>query len=600
MYRQIRAARACPLVGSVGMRVCLVLFSGVCLIAAHAAPAPAQPLAFADATSSSGVSCTFQGPGGLPSTFMAGGAAAGDFNRDGYQDLFVLSGGDGPDHLYINNADGTFTNRSAAWGVSIAHVGGGIAVGDVDDNGYPDVFIASFGPHSAQTTGAHLLYLNNGPDQNGDFSFTQAAAIAGVSTTSTTIPDAFGACLGDYDLDGDLDLAVSGWMTNSQANRLFRNDGNGPDGVPRFTDVTSAAILTSLAPVHGFSPRLVDADGDLYPELLWAADFRTSRYLVNNRDGTFTDQTASSGTGLDLNGMGSGVGDVNNDGLLDWYVTSVQAAGQGNMLYVGQGGHVFTESSHAADVWRGDWGWGAVLVDLDLDTDTDIVETNGWSGYVGTSKVFLNDLAQTGTQTFTESAASVGIVHETQGRGVVTLDIDNDGDQDVVLTSNRSPAVVYRNDAISTPEGAGPAWLRVLLDTSADPRSAPDGFGARVELTADALTQTRWISPGSNYLSQSEPTAHFGLAGATTIDTLRVVWNTGLTTTLHDVPVNQTITVHACPADFTGDGVLDFDDVLGFMVDFAAGDRRADLSPDGLYDFSDVFALLVAFGAGCP
>ncbi len=580
------------------MRVAAAVFSGVVAVAPGLCSG--QTLGFADATAASGVSCTFQGPGGAPSTFMAAGAAAGDFNRDGFQDLFVLAGGDGPDHLYINNGDGTFTNQSAAWGVDIAHVGGGIAVGDVDDNGYPDVFVASFGPHGALTIGAHLLYLNNGPDPTGQFSFTQAASTAGVDTTSLTIPDAFGACFGDYDLDGDLDLLTAGWITGSRSNRLFRNDGNGPDGVPRFTDVTDSAILIDLVDVHGFSPRIVDTDGDLFPELLYAADFRTSRYLVNNADGTFSDQTAASGTGLDLNGMGSAVGDVNNDGVLDWYVTSIQSGGLGNMLYVGQGGHVFVESSQGADVWRGDWGWGTVLVDLDLDSDTDILETNGWSNIVGFSKVFLNQLADSGSLVFTESAAAVGLVHETQGRGIVTLDIDNDGDQDALFTSNRSPAVLYRNDAISDTESTDNAWLRVLLDTAADPRSAPDGFGARVEVTAGDLTLTRWMSPGSNYLSQSEPTAHFGLADATTIDTLRVVWNTGLITELHDLPVNQSITVHACPADFTGDGTLTFDDVLGFMTAFAAADRAADLEPDGLYNFSDVFALLVAFGAGCP
>ncbi|MEZ6242631.1 MAG: CRTAC1 family protein [Phycisphaerales bacterium] len=490
-----------------------------------------------------------------------------------------------------------FTNRSTAWRPSTSRTSGAAS-----PSATSILWVSRRLPSPASSPSApdpethHLLYLNNGPDDEGHFSFTQVAAAAGVSTSTPTVSDAFGACFGDYDLDGDLDLVISGWMAGSTGNRLFRNDGVGPDGIPHFTDVTSAAIPIDLTSTHGFSPRLVDTDGDLYPELLWAADFRTSKYFINNHDGTFTNYTTESGTALDLNGMGSAIGDVNNDGVLDWYVTSIQAAGIGNMLYVGQGDHHFVESSHDAGVWQDDWGWGAVIVDLDLDADSDIIATNGWSTPVGRTRVFVNNA----DMTFTESSAAVGINHVTQGRGVVTLDIDNDGDEDVLLTSNHSPAVLYRNKAIDDVEGAHNAWLRVVLDTSADPRSAPDGFGARIEATTGALTQTRWMSVGSNYLSQSELTAHFGLAEATTIDTLRVVWNTGLTTTLHDVGVNQTITVHACPADFTGDGVLDFDDVLGFMISFAGADRRADLNPDDAYDFLDVFAFLVAFGEGCP
>lgn len=576
------------------MRLSLVEYAvAVCLTAAGGI-ATAQPLSFANTTNDSGVVCTYQGPGGVGAPNQAGGGGAGDFNRDGFQDLFLLAGGETTDHLYINNGDGTFTRQSTEAGITVAHAGGGIAVGDVDNNGYPDVFVASFGPAGALAPGQHLLYLNNGPDQNGQITFTQVAAIAGVSTTSPVIPDAYGAALGDYDLDGDLDLVVSGWATDSFGNRLFRNDGVAPDGIPRFTDVTASAIDIDLRLTHGFSPRFADTNNDLYPEILWAADFVTSKYLVNNADGTFSNQTASAGTGLDRNGMGNAAGDINNDGLLDWYVTSIEAGSTGNTLYLNQGDHTFTEIAGPAGVRQGAWGWGSVIVDLDLDTHPDIVATNGWPGWASYTRVFLNDA----DLTFTESSASVGIVHETQGRGVISLDLENDGDQDLVLLSNASPAVVYRNNVIPA-GGAAPAWLRVSLDTQADPRSAPDGLGARVEAVIGATTLTRWLSPGSNYLSQSETTAHFGLAGATVIDTLRVQWTTGLVTHLHDVPVNQNLTIHACPADFFGDGVLDITDVLAFVVAFAEGDRRADMLPDGVFDFLDVFEFLVAFSAGC-
>lgn len=552
-------------------------------------------VSFTDATSDAGISCVYEGPGGAGAPFMGGGGAAGDFNRDGHEDLFILSGGDGPDHLYLNQRDGTFTDRAIDAGLTRLHIGVGIAVGDVDNNGWLDVFIASWGDISSPGPGQHLLYLNMGLDESGVPIFSEVAQQAGVGMTSPEVADGFGAAFGDYDLDGDLDLAVAGWMTDSYGNRLFRNDGVNESGVPLFTDVTESAILTDMRTVHGFSPRFCDMNNDLYPELLWVADFRTSRHLINNGDGTFSDTTALSGTGEDRNGMGNAAGDVNNDGFCDWYVSSIQAGGIGNMLYLNQGDGSYTETAQSAGVHQGGWGWGTVVVDINHDTLPDIIETNGWSQWDTHSRLFMNN----GDLTFNESAIDAGMEHVAQGRGLITFDPDNDGDQDVLFLCYADPAAYYRNHAADD-GGEGANWIRVRLDTSADPRSAPDGVGARVEAVTGELTQTRWMSTGSNYLSHSELSAHFGLAGAETIDELRVVWPTGLVRTLTAVPANQTLTIPSCPVDYTGDGSADVNDVLAFLPLLLEGDRRADLDGNGVPSFDDVLALLAAFGDGCP
>lgn len=564
------------------------------VLGALATGAHAQ-VSFTDATSDAGISCVYQGPGGAGAPFMGGGGAAGDFNNDGHVDLFILSGGDGRDHLYMNQGDGTFVDRSLDASLTRLHIGVGIAVGDVDGNGWLDVFIASWGAINDIGPGQHLLYLNQGPDQQGLPQLVEVAQQAGVGTTSPDVADGFGAAFGDYDLDGDLDLAVAGWVTDSYGNRLFRNDGVDESGIPVFTDVTESAILYNMRTVHGFSPRFCDMNGDLYPELLWVADFRTSKHLLNNGDGTFSDTTGPAGTGADLNGMGNASGDVNNDGLCDWYVSSIQAGGIGNMLYLNNGDGTYDEIARDADVHQGGWGWGTAVVDIDHDTNPDIVETNGWSGWDTHSRLFLSN----GDLTFTESAIASGMNHVAQGRGLITFDPDSDGDQDVLFLCYAEPASLYRNDTVS-PGNADSAWLRIRLDTAADPRSAPNGIGARVEADLGGLTMTRWMSAGSNYLSHSELAAHFGLADATSVDELRVIWPTGLVRTITDVPANQTLTISSCPVDYSGDGAADMQDVTRFLELFSAQDRRSDLDGDGVASFDDVLALLVGFAAGCP
>ncbi len=520
----------------------------------------AQPLQFSDQTTAAGVACVFQAPPGTELLPMRFGAAAGDFDRDGHQDLFVLLGGVEPDRLYINNGDGTFTDRARSWGVDRAHLGVGIAVGDVDADGWPDVFITSWGPADAPpSAGRHLLYRNI-----GGASFEEMADAAGLAVTSPVIPDGFGAAFGDYDLDGDLDLAVAGWIEGSGGNRLFRNNGDGT-----FTDVTNSAVGIDMGPVRGFSPWFADMDGDRFPELLWVADFGTSKYLRNNGDGTFTDRTVESGTGLDSNGMGSTIGDFDGDGRPDWYVSSIDQdlspEFSGNMLYMNEGGHSFSETSTVLGVNEGGWGWGVVAADFDHDGFEDLAETNGWSYpvYTGeTMHLFLNDGAAFGDQ-----AVACGLTQAGDGRGLLNLDYDDDGDQDLVELTRDHGLLLLRNDLLPGAGAAGASWLRVFLDTSRDSRLAPDGTGSHLVVHAGGRTHHRWMTRGSNYLSQSELAAHFGLGVATVVDQLVVEWPNGKTTHLRGIQAGRTITVEApSPADIDGDGTIGALDLVLLLI----------------------------------
>ncbi|MEN0019567.1 MAG: CRTAC1 family protein [Planctomycetota bacterium] len=560
-----------------------IAIAGTCACAASAQ----QPL-FADGTEAAGIYAAFGSSLGLTSADqMTAGGAVGDFDRDGDQDLFVLAGDMGVDKLYINDGSGQFTDQAAAWGIARQHRGSGAAVADVNGDGWLDIYVTSHGPAGERLTpGANLLYINNG---NGGF--TEQAIARGVARTAPSAADGFGAAFGDYDLDGDLDLFVTGWKFEAGGNKLFRNDGDG-----FFEDVTAVAIPFDLLPMHGFSPWFHDMDGDRYPDLLVAADFDTSRYFANNGDGTFSDVTAASGTALDSNGMGATIADFNGDGRPDWYVTSIEGGtgpGQrpdmsGNMLYMSLGQHRYAESSVANGVNAGGWGWGADSQDFDLDGVVDILWTNGWLEFPTwlTDPTFL--CTGNGDGTFAVTTAS-GITHDQQGRGVATFDADGDGDREIVIFSVNVPVVLYEGLAA---DGGNSGWLRVALDTSADRTLAPDGIGAQIRATTAGMTQHRWISASSQYLAQSEMAAHFGFGDATSVDSLEVIWPDGRVTVLAGIAASQSLTIAAeCPADFTGNGGrADYYDAVSYLDAVVSGLAEADFDDQAGVDSGDVLA----------
>lgn len=554
--------------------------------------AQAQTLSFSDRSASIGLVGDHAAALGMQ--FMAPGGAVGDFNGDGLPDVFAIGGSGGVDRLFINQGNGTFLEQGAAWGVAAVHAGTGAAAADFDDDGDIDLYVTSLGFATAYAGNNNRLYRNN-----GDGTFTDIAPSAGVRDTllpGQVLGDSFSPCWGDYDLDGDLDLAVAGWYGS---NRLFRNNGDAT-----FTDVT-ACIHTDMSLVRGFVPSFQDMNGDRYPELLWVADFGTSRMLLNNGDGTFSDITTSAGVGLDSNGMGSAVADFNRDGLMDWYVTSrineTGSAGSGNMLYINNGNLTFDEVSVASGVNQGYWGWGTEAADFNHDGLIDLVATDGWySSYFENdpTRLFLNN----GDGTFLDAAQATGLVHTGQGRGLAILDGDQDGDMDLTIFCNEEPLAYFENQL----SGPNINWLQFAFDTSNRADIAPHGYGTRVEVSVGQVTQTHDMDGGSCFLANSELLVHFGLGAATAADQVVITWPTGETTVLTDVAANQHLVVvppgEVCVADFAPpQGVLDFFDVAAFLGAFSAQDPAADLAPpEGSFDFFDVLAFLTSFSAGCP
>ena len=519
----------------------LGLLAGALLMAVLPADALCQTLGFTDVTAAAGIDVVFTGPVNNNETDLSGGIAVGDFDRDGWQDLFCLGGYAAPNELYINDGDGTFTESAAAWGIADTYAGSGIAVGDYDGDGWLDIFVTNLGMPTT-FIGGGVLYRNT-----GGTGFVDVAAAAGVQSEAQPAAGR-GAAFGDIDLDGDLDLFSSGWTGwGSLGNRLYRNDGG------TFTEVTFTSFNSfGFVFTKGFTPLLVDMDFDRDPDLILVSDFLTSKYFENVGGGIFEERTDSSNTSLETNGMGTCVGDFDLDGVFDWYVTSIKndpgtGSGTGNMFYRGLGDHVFQEMSHAAGLNDGGWGWGVVAIDADHDGLLDIAENNGWHHLGGYAGQFVDEQCyfwlNEGDMQFTEMAVALGLDYAEDGRGMVRFDYDNDGDMDLAFTGINTAVKLFRNDLT----GPDTHWVKLFLDAGGQPGVAPDGYGSLV--TADAAghpRQMRTLDAGGSFLSQSELSVHFGLGAATDVDRLVVRWPDGHVTTLSDVPADATYTITCC------------------------------------------------------
>jgi len=573
-------------------------------------PASANPN-FSLATSQVGISAESVTAEGYPQQHhrMTGGLCVADFNNDTYPDIFIPSLGISPNKLYINNQDGTFTDRAPQWGIDSIHLSTGTAAADINNDGYMDIFVVSYGQPGFDNTepGKCLLYLNSGPDQNGNHTFTDIAPQAGINNV-LDIPGGMTPAFGDIDLDGDLDLFVATWRFIEGGNRLFENQFM-QTGKSTFLNITSEAISPPdrLPIVRGFTPHIVDMNGDRYPEILLTADFSTSEIFVNNglnKDGraSFRTTTNKSNINADHNGMGAAVADFNQDGLLDWFQTNiyVQTESRGNTLYMCDtidklGDPIFTDDAQNRAVQDIGWGCGTVAGDFDNDTDQDLVATNGWPGWPNTTtRMWVNN----GTGNFSDAAILSGLLFNINGRGLVSLDHDKDGDLDLIFIDNQGPLRFYRND-LAIKDGFT-NFLRVRLDTSAHPCLAPNGYGTKIIATVNGQTQLHAVHNNASYLSQSQLTTHIGTAEFTQVQELQIQWADGNTTTLTNIPVNQEITIQAFhKADINHDGAFNYFDASQLLSHYRAQSPLADFNNNGTLEYQDILDFIESFNSAC-
>ena len=481
-------------------------------------PASTGATTFVDVTAAAGVDAYHWAHGGSAvemgcAELMAGGGAVADYDDDGWLDLFVARIG-APDVLYRNLGDGTFIDVAAEAGLDFAGSSNAAAWADVDGDADLDLLVTTLRHEPSR------LYINDGSGR-----FTEEAEQRGVSmpfAESDECNSTFGGTFADYDRDGDLDLHLSQWYglgPGVYRTRLLRNAGDG-----RFVDATAEAGV-AMPDVSAFGSSFVDLDGDGWQELIVTADHGGSRVFRNAGDGTFEDITAGSGMATEENGMGSAFGDIDGDGDLDAFITSIyDASGKceewgcsGNRLFRNDGDLSFSDATDAYGVRDGAWGWGTAMFDYDNDGDLDIGMAAGFEvpsdderlfGFREATARFARDPIRMwrndGDGTLLEIAGDLGLVYSGPTRSLIPFDYDNDGDLDVFVTATGRDPSLFRNDS----EDASYLGVRLI---GGDGNTAAVGALIEVRARAGDAAQVRMIDASPGYLGQGPAQAHFGL-----------------------------------------------------------------------------------------
>jgi enediyne biosynthesis protein E4 len=480
---------------------------------------------------------------------MGGGCAFFDYDNDGWMDIFIVGGRTlegipegASNRLYKNNRDGTFKDVTKEAGLWDAGWGVGVCVGDYNNDGFEDLFVTYYGQNK--------LYRNNG---NG--SFTDVTKEAGLM--SSGIRFGAGCTFVDYNRDGRLDLFVSNYVDIDLAHAakpsmdvpncnyegvpvacgpkglkypqhwLYRNNGDGT-----FTDVSKESGIASIRTSYGLTAVTFDVDEDGWPDILVACDTTPTLLLMNNHDGTFTEDAllrgiAISPTGNAQAGMGVAVGDYDLDGRLDVAKTHFQLDATG--LYHGLGKGEFEDVARAAGIAgeRRFVSWGICMTDLDNDGWPDLFWVTGnvyaevermnpKFAYKGPRILFRNKGNGTFEQIVDGAGADLNARHVS--RGVAFGDFDNDGDIDMVIMNQHEPPSLLRNDCPRENH-----WLKVRLEGTKSNRSA---IGARVLVRYGGKVQAQTVLSQASYMSSNDPRLHFGLGTETSAD-IEVCWPSG-------------------------------------------------------------------------
>ena len=498
----------------------------------------------------------------LPET-MGPGVAFIDYDNDGWTDIFLVNGTDWTGHaskhstpkLYHNNHDGTFTDVTHKAGLDIEIFGMGVAVGDYDNDGYDDLFITAMGQSR--------LFHNNG---NGTFSdVTQKAGLMGPKEFSTSAAwvdydkdgklDLVVANYVQWSLESDLYCTLDGKSKSyctpesykGTAVRLWHNRGDGT-----FEDVTKKAGLGDpTSKTLGIA--LLDYDNDGWPDLLFSNDTQPNKLYRNNGNGTFTEKAVVAGVafsedGVARAGMGVDAVDYDRSGVTSLLITNF--SNQMLSLYHNEGRGLFVDEAPRSEIGRASLltlGFGCFFFDYDLDGWPDILIANGHIDsdiqrvqpnvkYAMPPHLFRN----VGKGNFEEVTKSLGAAFATPrvGRGAAYADISNRGRLDLLLSTNGGAVYLFQNEASGA--AATSKSLRVRLVGT---QSNRDGIGAVVKVSAGSDWQSQMMRSGSSYLSASELVLTYGLAQHDHADTIDIRWPSGQVEKLSNVAAGQTITV---------------------------------------------------------
>jgi len=481
---------------------------------------------------------------------MSGGVVLFDYDRDGWPDIYftnaptvamALQGKTSLGALYHNNHDGTFTDITLKSGLTKPCMAMGGAVGDYDNDGWPDLYITCLG--------GNILYHNN-----GDGTFTDVTGKAGVSNGGWSA----GASFGDYDNDGFVDLMVANYVDfhlddlpqfgstpyckyrgidvqcgprglKGGSDTLYHNNGNGT-----FTDVSKSAGISNQDGYYGLGVIWADFNNTGHPDIYITND-STPKFLYRNLgNGKFEEIGFESGTALSSNGseqasMGIAVGDYNHTGRPSLYVTNFE--NENNDLYRNEGSWNFSEESFASGLALAalPWvKWGTAFVDLDNDGWLDLFTVDGHvypqtdlmptdPGYHQPKLLSMNQ--KDGSFCDASDQAGPALQEKRVSRGLAVADLFNDGNMDLVVNDLDGRPMVLRNHGI-----AGRHWISFELSGTKSNRLA---LNARIKIVAGGMTQSDEVHSGGSYLSQNDLRVHFGIGVATRIDSVEIIWPSG-------------------------------------------------------------------------
>ena len=492
---------------------------------------------------------------------MSGGVLLLDYDRDGWLDIYftnapsvagALKGEKARGALYHNNHDGTFTDVTEKAGIATPGYADGGAVGDYNNDGWPDIYITSLG--------GNVLYRNN-----GDGTFTDVTAKAGVAEGRYSA----GATFGDYDNDGYVDLFVSNYVDfklndlpgfgqvptckyrgrdvqcgprglRGAGDSLFHNNGDGT-----FTNVSKATGTDDPDGFYGLGAAFIDLNNTGRPDLYVANDSGPNFLYKNEGKGKFSEMGLESGTAVSEDGseqgsMGLAIGDYDHSGRPSIYVTNF--ADEYDTLYKNDGNYDFHDVSYKSGValpslpWV---KWGDAFFDLDNDGWLDLIAVSGQvypqmgglpgAGYQQPKILNINQ----GDGTFCDASQQAGpaLQEKRVSRGVAIGDLFNDGNVDVVVEDLDGPPMVLRNKGLP-----GRHWVSFELAGTKTNRLA---INARIKITAGGMTQTSQVLSGASYLSQNDLRQHFGLGPATKIDSVEIDWPSGTVDKMTNLEVDK-------------------------------------------------------------